>query len=221
MTITGGKLKFNLGSIQILQFTLLIIFTAPSLIQSSECSFGLWPYKTVSIDVLTCKADTLSGSIVYDIDVDTIKGHIAYGTTGCPACMGCSCGEAIVGKDSLYKILDLEKLKDNDSIDFSDTNQVKVSSIIDLFNPFVFKNGDTLAVCWVKNYPTRVTSGSGDPGAGIISCISRIDGVSHIDFSSVNPGYRVGIIQKKGWTNCQELRSKVYDHLGRQRLQIQ
>lgn len=196
------------------KYIILLMISMPAYLQSNECSFGLWPWIAVSIDVTTCIADTLDGSSVLSVDVDTMQGNIAYGETGCPLCNGCSCGEGIVGKDTLYRIIDLETTKSIDSIDFKDTNQVKISSVIDLFNPFAFKNGDTLALCWVTNYIPPVSSG-GNPRAGIIHCNSRTDGTSKINFSNIDPGIRVSINKIKERLRCNDNENNSYDLLGR------
>ena len=63
-------------------FGILLIFSISSYTHSNECSFDLWPWIAVSIDVTTCKADTVYGSSVYGIDVNAMQGNIAYGEMG-------------------------------------------------------------------------------------------------------------------------------------------
>lgn len=201
-------------------FGILLIFSISSYTHSNECSFSLSPWIAVSIDVTTCKADTVYGSSVYEIDVNAMQGNIAYGETGCPLCIGCSCLEGIIGKDTLYSLINLEIIKANDSIDFNDTNQVEIFSdsdyFIPLFTPFAYKNGDTLAVCWVTNHnPPISIGGYGDPKAGIIHCISRTDNISKIDYSSINPGKPVSIHKEKKRIRLKKTDYKLYDLLGR------
>lgn len=202
-------------------FGILLIFSISSYTHSNECSFSLSPWIDVSIDVTTCDADTLGGSSIFELDLDTIQGNIVYSVLGCPLCIGCSCLEGIIGKDTLYSLINLEIIKANDSIDFNDTNQVeKVSysphDYIPLFTPFAYKNGDTLAVCWVTNHnPPISIGGYGDPKAGIIHCISRTDNISKIDYSSINPGKPVSIHKEKKRIRLKKTDYKLYDLLGR------
>lgn len=202
------------------KYIILLMISMPAYLQSNECSFDLWPWIAVSIDVTTCKADTVYGSSVYGIDVNAMQGNIAYGEMGCPLCIGCSCFEGIIGKDTLYSLINLEIIKANDSIDFNDTNQVEIFSdsdyFIPLFTPFAYKNGDTLAVCWVTNHnPPISIGGYGDPKAGIIHCISRTDNISKIDYSSINPGKPVSIHKEKKRIRLKKTDYKLYDLLGR------
>jgi len=202
-------------------FGILLIFSISSYTHSNECSFSLSPWIAVSIDVTTCKADTLENLHIHAIDLDTIQGNIVYGEGhGCPLskCLFCGCGSSFFGKDTLYGIFDLEVIKANDSIDFNDTNQVeKVSNLHDyipLFTPFAYKNGDTLAVCWVTNHNPPISIGGG-PKAGIIHCISRTDNISKIDYSSINPGKPVSIHKEKKRIRLKKTDYKLYDLLGR------
>lgn len=168
-------------------FGILLIFSISSYTHSNECSFELTRWTAVSIDVTTCKADTLENLHIHAIDLDTIQGNIVYGEGhGCPLskCLFCGCGSSFFGKDTLYGIFDLEVIKANDSIDFNDTNQVeKVSNLHDyipLFTPFAYKNGDTLAVCWVTSIQTPIEGYTIET----IHCISRTDNISKIDYVS-------------------------------------
>lgn len=202
------------------KYIILLMISMPAYLQSNECSFDLWPWIDVSIDVTTCDADTLGGSSIFELDLDTIQGNIVYSVLDCPLCIGCSCLEGIIGKDTLYSLINLEIIKANDSIDFNDTNQVEIFSdsdyFIPLFTPFAYKNGDTLAVCWVTNHnPAISIGGYGDPKAGIIHCISRTDNISKIDYSSINPGKPVSIHKEKKRIRLKKTDYKLYDLLGR------
>ncbi len=194
-------------------FGILLIFSISSYTHSNECSFSLSPWIAVSIDVTTCEADTLGESYIFEFDLDTIQGNIVYGVIGCLADPGATCIKGIISKDTLYSLINLEKIKANDSIDFNDTNQVEIFSdsddFIPLFTPFAYKKGDTLAVCWVTNY---------DPpkyNVGIIHCISRTDNISKIDYSSINPGIPLSIHKEKKRIKLKNTDYKWYDLLGR------
>lgn len=199
-------------------FGILLIFSISSYTHSNECSFSLSPWIDVSIDVTTCDADTLGGSSIFELDLDTIQGNIVYSVLGCLADPAATCFEGVIGKDTLYSLINLEIIKANDSIDFNDTNQVeKVSYSHDyilLFTPFAYKNGDTLAVCWVTNHNPPISIGGG-PKAGIIHCISRTDNISKIDYSSINPGKPVSIHKEKKRIRLKKTDYKLYDLLGR------
>lgn len=199
-------------------FGILLIFSISSYTHSNECSFSLSPWIDVSIDVTTCDADTLGGSTIFELDLDTIQGNIVYAVFGCLADPAATCFEGIIGKDTLYSLINLKIIKANDSIDFNDTNQVEIFSdsdyFIPLFTPFAYKNGDTLAVCWVTNHNPPISIGGG-PKAGIIHCISRTDNISKIDYSSINPGKPVSIHKEKKRIRLKKTDYKLYDLLGR------
>lgn len=199
-------------------FGILLILSISTYTHSNECSFELTRWTAVSIDVTTCKADTLENLHIHAIDLDTIQGNIVYGVFGCLADPAATCFEGIIGKDTLYSLINLEIIKANDSIDFNDTNQVEKVSYshddIPLFTPFAYKNGDTLAVCWVTNHNPPISIGGG-PKAGIIHCISRTDNISKIDYSSINPGKPVSIHKEKKRIRLKKTDYKLYDLLGR------
>jgi hypothetical protein len=166
----------------------LVVFTIYANAQMGECSFNLSPYVAVSVDVFSCKADTLENFSIYDIDTTDMSGEVAYGVTGCPACIGCHCEEGFVGKDTLYAILDLATVQMNDSINFEDSSQTEISSFVNISSAFVYKKDVKISICWVESYNLVESSGGyGDPQAGILHCIYRQDGINQFDLSSVDP----------------------------------
>lgn len=206
----------KISSSKKVMFGILLMFSISSYTHSNECSFELNRWTAVSIDVTTCKADTLEQSYIFEYDLDTIQGNIVYGRgEECSTCVGCICGEGFIGKDMLYSLINLEKIKANDSIDFNDTNQVEIFSnshdYIPLLTPFAYKNGDTLAVCWVTSIQTPIEGYTIET----IHCISRTDNISKIDYSSINPGERVSIHKEKKRIKLKNTNNKWYDLLGR------
>lgn len=173
----------------------IVVFICVSAISSNSqiqtCRIELNPYLTESIDLLNCKVDTLEALSIYGVDLSSINGQIAYGITGCPACVGCHCGEGFIGKEIFYSFPGYIISQAYDSLSFSDSTILKQTDFVEIYDPFAIKSNGIMSVCWVENYSPLLAGGYGDPMAGILNCQIRTDMINVFELSKVIPGHFV------------------------------